>query len=146
MVASSGRIDIDVKRLPLIDLGYHGEMTIPIYRGQLERIATICKSERAIILRLDMRDFNPLGVDAASRKAAVAVWQENRDLFLETIAAEARVVESALTRGVLTAFDWLTSEKGKWPCRQFAAMDTAETWLWEELAAWKAKPPQGARP
>lgn len=135
MESSDGHFSITTTRLPMVDMSFHGALGVEDYRRALDELVRIFKAHPApFIVLLDMRDFNPLKITAAMRKQAAEVWHDNRELYLRVIVAEARVLTNPLTRGILTAFDWLTGT-GKWPCRQFATMSAAEAWLRSKLAS-----------
>ena len=135
MESSEGHFSVTATRLPMVDMTFHGALGVDDYRRTLDALIRIFNAHPApFILLLDMREFNPLKITAAMRKQAAEVWHDNRELYLRVIVAEARVLTNPLTRGILTAFDWLTGT-GKWPCRQFATMPAAETWLRSKLAS-----------
>lgn len=120
---------ITFDRLPLVDIRVRGSLTIESYRDVLRKLAARLREEKPpFTLCVDMREFNPLTVSAKERKQASEEWHVDRELWLRVIVGEARVVHNPLTRGLLTAIDWLTST-GKWPCKQFATMHDAEEWL-----------------
>lgn len=130
-----GGIIITTDRLPMVDIRVRGTLTVATYREQLAYLATVLRREKPpFTLLADMRDFNPFNVSAKDRKEVSAIWHTDRDLWIKVIVGEARVVVNPLTRGLLTAIDWLTST-GKWPCKQFSNMIDAEDWLRERHAA-----------
>ena len=86
---------------------------------------------------LDMRAFDPLRAPAASRRHAANVWKQNVARLQNVTLCEARIVGNELTRGVLTAFDWLTGKK--WPCGSFTSPADAETFLAWHLTSPVAK-------
>lgn len=129
---SKGAITISIERFPIVDVTYHGDMpAIDEYEESFREFALICEAKKPTLWLLDMRKFNPLGVDATTRKAASEVFHRYYRQLRPVSVAEARVTQDRLTRFVLTAFDWLTISN-KWPCSQFAEMSEAEAWLWEK--------------
>lgn len=133
-VSTTGDIARSTTRLPILDVRFCGMPTADNYRHHLEEVTRILQGRSSpIAILLDMREFNPLTVTAQMRKDAAALWHEHRQLMVRSIAAEARVISNPLVRGVMTAFDWLTSTPDRWPCKQFAVVETAETWLREQL-------------
>lgn len=82
---------------------------------------------RTIGYLIDMRAFNPLTAPPAIRTLFAEQFAIHRELIESTTVAEARVVQSIMTQGVLTAVDWLT--KAKFPRKIFTDADKAEQWL-----------------
>lgn len=134
-----GAITIDTSRFPIVDATFVGAITANDYASAFERYTEIARRGEHIVWLIDMRRFDPLKVDAVIRKKAAAVFAANRDPLMRVSIAEARVIESFLTRNVLTAFDWLTGAN-KWPCQQFATMPLAEEWLSESYERKLGKP------
>jgi hypothetical protein len=121
---------------------FRGALTVEEYAEALNELVRIFTTHTPpFILLLDMREFNPLRVNAKMRQEGADIWHKNRDLWLRCALAEARVVVNPIARGMLTAFDWLTN-KDKWPCRQFATMPEAEQWLNESYEAHIKKHPR----
>ena len=89
---------------------------------------------------IDMRRFDPLRAPASKRRHAAEVFKANVHKLRHVTVCEARVVSSELTRGVLTAFDWLTGTK--WPCATFTSRENAERWV--ERRVGSASPIAGA--
>jgi len=133
MRTNHGAILIDDARWPLIDVHFVGDVSKDDYRSAFARYAELAKRGEKVVWLIDMRRFDPLGVDASTRKAAADVFAEHREALMSVSVAEARIIESFVTRNVLTAFDWLTGAN-KWPCEQFATQTGAETWLRDRYA------------
>lgn len=129
-----GSITMSAERLPIVDVKWRGVPTVEMYRAQLNELGELIRRERPpVVILLDMQEFNPFHINASMRKLAADTWHANRELWLRSIVAEARIVVNPLTRGMLTAFDWLTGT-GKWPCKQFGTMAEAEGWLRQKHA------------
>lgn len=127
--SSAGVIVASAGRLPIFDVRFRGLPTLAQYKAMLDDLSRVILSGRPpIVILLDMQEFNPFDINASMRKEAADAWHANRELWLRTIAAEARIVVNPLARGMLTAFDWLTGT-GKWPCKQFGNAADAEAWL-----------------
>jgi hypothetical protein len=133
MRTTHGAILIDDARWPLVDVHFIGTVSTEDYRSAFARYAELAKRGDKIVWLIDMRRFDPLSVDASTRRAAADVFAEHRDALMSVSIAEARIIESFVTRNVLTAFDWLTGGN-KWPCEQFATHHGAETWLRDRYA------------
>lgn len=132
MRTRNGFLTIESRRLPLIDVTYHrtnvqGHL-LDDYREAFEEYARLASQGAPVAYLLDMREFDPLQIDAKSRQQAALIFHDYAGRLRPTSVAEARVITSAITRGVVTAFDWLTNAN-KWPCRQFATPPEAEAWL-----------------
>ncbi|APR87730.1 hypothetical protein A7982_13079 [Minicystis rosea] len=123
---------IDESSWPLVVVTYPEATTGSQYRALFERYVELSKRGDKIGYLIDMRKFNPITAPAALRKIAADTFAEHRDVLVRATICEARVVESPVTRGVLTAFDWLTGQK--WPCHNFTSMDEAERWVRARLA------------
>ena len=133
MRSRNGAIDITTERFPIVDIIYAGPATpIEDFRDAFEEYARIAERKVRVAWLIDMRNFDPLKVSATNRKDAARVFDEFAARLAPVSVAEARVIVSPLTRGILTAFDWLTGTN-KWPCRQYGTMEAAETWLRAEL-------------
>ncbi|HMR06281.1 MAG TPA: hypothetical protein PKA88_10890 [Polyangiaceae bacterium] len=64
---------------------------------------------------------------AAVRRAAAEVFAEHKATLLAATLCEARVAANPISRGVLTAFDWMTGPK--WACKNFGDYAAAEAWV-----------------
>lgn len=110
---------------------YHGPVPTPQeYEEIFQQYARLAEPGQALLWLIDMRRFDPLTADAATRKMAAGVFHRYHARLRPVSVAEARVTEDRMTRFILTAFDWLTIAD-KWPCQQFASLAEAERWLWQ---------------
>lgn len=134
MRTTHGAITIDDARWPLVDVEFVGNVSKDDYRSAFARYAELAERGDKVVWLIDMRRFDPLSVDASTRRAAADVFELHRDALISVSVAEARIIESFVTRNVLTAFDWLTGGN-KWPCEQFATQAGAETWLRDRYAS-----------
>lgn len=132
MRTQHGAMTVSDARLPIVDVAYHSALTLPEYRESFEEYARLAAKGIPLAYLIDMRKFDPLRISAADRREAAAIFREYAPRLLPVSVAEARVISSPLTRGIVTAFDWLTAVN-KWPCQQFATMESAEAWLRAEL-------------
>lgn len=124
---------VDESRWPLVVVTFPSVVTIEMYRALFQQYATLSFRGDKIGYLIDMRRFNPVTAPASLRKAAADVFAANREVLIKATACEARVVESTLTSGILTAFDWLTGQK--WPCANFTTKPDAERWALAKLRA-----------
>ncbi len=136
MQTAHGQITIDDTRFPVIDVAYHqmaGGPRLDDYAEAFAEYERIARRGKPMVYLVDMRDFDPLRIDAGTRRGAAKIFQEKAERLRRVSVAEARVITSPLTRGIVTAFDWLTNAN-KWPCQQFATLESAEEWLRVHLA------------
>lgn len=139
-MSDAGEITRSTERMPILDVAFRGQLTLEMYQHHLDEVQRILETcTPPIVILLDMTDFNPFTVTAQMRKSAADAWAKHKELMVRSIAAEARIILSPLARGVMTAFDWLTSTPGRWPCKQFASRVDAELWLRQRHADVVAK-------
>jgi len=129
----NGSITVSSERAPLLVMTVRGALTVDEYAEALNELVRVftTRTDGPFILLLDMREFNPFRVTPKMRQQGAEIWHRHRELWLRSSIAEARVVTNPIARGLLTAFDWLTTSK--WPCRHFGTMSEAEKWLNGEL-------------
>ena len=120
---------VDDDEWPLVRSEFPNEPTTEGYRRLFEHYATLAQRGGSIAWLVDMRGFNPVTGNAAVRKAAAQVFESHRETLSRVTLCEARVVDGAVVRGILTAFDWLTGNK--WPCANFATAEEARAWIAE---------------
>lgn len=148
MRTTNGFLSIEDRRFPLIDVKYFPIPTsapfMVDFREAFEEYARLSARGVPVAYLLDMTGFNPLVISPSVRKHAAQVFHEYVDRLKPVTVAEARVIVSPVTRGILTAFDWLTSAN-KWPCQQVATMNEGEQWLREMLRR-RTAPGASARP
>jgi hypothetical protein len=82
----------------------------------------------------DFTAINPFRVSPKARKLVAEQVEQRRGLFERFLVAEARVVPHPVTRGFVTAFDWIVGSTFKRPVRNVADLAVAERWVVEELA------------
>ncbi len=124
--------EVDTREWPIVAVRYPKEPTPDGYLALFKHYAELAQRGDSIAWLVDMRDFNPVTAPASLRKGASLVFDEYRDVLTAATLCEARVMTSALARGVVTAFDWLTGNK--WPCVNFANLDEARAWVEERCA------------
>ena len=148
MRTSHGFLSIEDRRFPLIDVEYFPfPASAPVmvdYREAFDEYARLAARGVPIAFLIDMRRFDPLLIGASVRQQAAKVFHEYAGRLLPVSVGEARVIASPLTRGIVTAFDWLTSAN-KWPCQQFGSLNEGEQWL-RELLRRRASAGAAARP
>jgi hypothetical protein len=127
-------ITIQVKRLPIVDVIYQGPLPcLDEYQDAFFEYTQLARRGKPLLWLIDMQRFDPLSVDATTRKGASEIFYRHRDVLRPVSVAEARVTRDKFTRYILTAFDWLTQgNSDKWPCQQFDSMLEAEGWLLEQ--------------
>lgn len=133
MRTRNGALRIEARRLPIIDITYVGDPQIDDMRDAFVEYARLAERGEPLLWLVDMREFDPVRVGAAHRQAVAEIFREHEAVLRPVSIAEARVITNPLTRGVVTAFDWLTGAN-KWPCAQFPNVDEAEAWLRARLA------------
>lgn len=133
MRSRHGALEVGHQRLPIVDVVYDGPPRVDDLRDAFEEYGRLADRGEPLLWLIDMRKFDPLRVTAAERKQAAAIFAVHEKRLRAVSIAEARVITSPLTRGIVTAFDWLTAAN-KWPCQQFGTLERAETWLRGELA------------
>ncbi len=97
------------------------------YRWLFERYVELCERGDGICWLIDFAVVNPLLLGAKARRAGAAIWSEHREALMASTLCEARIVHHPLSRGVLTAFDWVTGEK--WPTGNFETEREALRWI-----------------
>jgi hypothetical protein len=126
------KIVVDDSRVPLITAIFPDSVTIPDYETLFQRYVELSQQHRRLAWVIDMSRFNPVTAPASVRQGAAGVFERHRDTLTKVSVCEARIVQSPLARGVLTAFDWLTPNK--WPCGNFATATEAEAFCRKHLA------------
>ena len=137
MRTSHGLLTVESTRLPIVDIAYHtvvgADDLITDFREAFAEYGRLARRGQPLAYLLDMRDFDPLLAPAAQRRHGAEVYREYVDILRPVSVGEARVITSPVTRGIVTAYDWLTGAN-KWPCRQVASLAEGEAWLRERLA------------
>jgi hypothetical protein len=124
---------IDESRWPLVVVTFPASTTAQQYRDLFKQYVALSQRGDRIGYVIDMRSFNPIMAPAALRKVAAETFAQCRHHLVKATVCEARVVDNALTSGVLTAFDWLTGQK--WPCANFTSMDEGHRWVGARMRA-----------
>ncbi|MGE0326952.1 MAG: hypothetical protein AB7K71_29785 [Polyangiaceae bacterium] len=118
---------LDARRCPLVVVTFPGSVEIEAYEALFEQYARLAAAHTNLAWLIDFRHFNPITAPARVRYASAEVFARYRERLLPSTLCEARVVESMLGRGVLTAFDWITG--AKWPTDNFKRHDDAMRWI-----------------
>ena len=121
------RIELD--RWPIVVVRYPAQPVgmLEGYRWLFERYAEICERGDGICWLIDFAVANPLAIGARMRRAGAEIWSAHREVLTAATLCEARIVNHPLSRGVLTAFDWVTGEK--WPTSNFETEREALRWI-----------------
>jgi hypothetical protein len=127
-------------KLPIIHVEFPAFFEGEEYAQLFERYVQLSEQHPRVAYLIDMRRFDPLRAPADKRRLAAAIFKANVHRLRAVTVCEARVVGNELTRGIITAFDWLTGTK--WPCATFTAVDEAERWIDRRLGS--ATMPVGA--
>jgi hypothetical protein len=125
-------IQIDDERVPLIVVTYPDFITPDDYRNAFIRFRELSTRHPRLAYLIDFRNFDPVRSPAPLRRVAGEIFAEFRNSLARTTVCEARVVLSPLSRGILTAFDWITPYK--WPCANFPTFEEAHRWIERQLA------------
>ncbi|MCA9640430.1 MAG: hypothetical protein KC492_07020, partial [Myxococcales bacterium] len=113
----AGGFAVDSRNAPLVVVSFPASLSVEHYRRLFEHYAELAEKHSRIAWLIEFRAFDPVTAPAAVRRASAEIFAEYRDQLMRSTVCEARVVENTLSRGVLTAFDWLTGSK--WPTRNF---------------------------
>jgi hypothetical protein len=118
---------VSTREWPIVRVDYPPEFTLESYRALFAHFAALAARGDRVAWLIDLTRFDPLGATATQRRLAAQVFEEHRAPLVAGSVCEARVIEGAITRGVLTAFDWLTLHK--WPCTNVATEAEARAWI-----------------
>lgn len=126
---------VDARDCPLIVVTYPDSVDLEAYETLFKEYARLAAAHDRLAWLIDFRAFNPITAPARVRYASAEVFARYRERLLPSTLCEARIVESMLARGVLTAFDWITG--GKWPTENFKCQEDAMRWIksWQIRAA-----------
>ncbi|MEL6545458.1 MAG: hypothetical protein AAFQ82_12580, partial [Myxococcota bacterium] len=80
---------------------------------------------------IDLNDFNPVSAPPTARKAFTDEFERQRAIIEPGTLFEARVITSALARGIVTAVDWVLSRS--YPAKNFSDFDSAYAWAEKTL-------------
>jgi hypothetical protein len=124
-------VDIDSSRLPVVLVTFPEAFSHDEYVALFERYAELCRQHDRIAWVIDFQRFDPVRAPQDLRRAAADVFATYKSQLIRSTVCEARVVQNTASRGILTAFDWLTGKK--WPTQNFATRAAAECWAAERL-------------
>jgi len=130
---STNDFEIDESQRPIIVVTFPAMVSPEAYKELFRQYVSISNRGEKVGYVIDMRRFNPIAAPAAMRRLAAETFAAARPHLVKVTVCEARVVSSAITRGVLTAFDWLTGSK--WPCRNSTSMSDADRWVREQMGS-----------
>ena len=123
----------DESRWPLVVVTFPHSVGVDSCRAFFEQLLAMARRGEKIGYLMDLRKFNPLTAQPALRKLAADTFVDRRPELARVTVCEARVTDGTISRGVLTAFDWMTGQK--WPCENFGSMHEAERWVRAQLNA-----------
>lgn len=139
VAASPGRIDIDSADWPLVRVVYHGDVALDVLRKAAQQYAELaehaCSQNQRLGWLVNLDAFEAHPIDAVKRRGAAEILAEYAPRIARGTFAEARVVESRVIRGVMTAVTWIVRQP--WPIQVFGTVQEAEAWLRERAATAK---------
>ncbi len=117
---------IDESAAPLILVTFPDVATVEEIPALFEAYRRIAAQHPRVAWVVDLRRFNPILAPAKARRAFADNFEQSRAIIESSAVCEARVIESAIMRGVVTALDWLIGHK--YPRRTFATLIAAKDW------------------
>ena len=124
------KISIDDADFPLVVVKFPAGFAERELDELYEKLFAYGRQGFGYVQLLDMMESDPMQMPATLRAHAAKLEATYIARYSATVAAEAYVVESALTRGMLTAFHWLRGA-APWPVKFFSDGDAARAWLLE---------------
>ncbi|MBX3249792.1 MAG: hypothetical protein KF901_21625 [Myxococcales bacterium] len=118
---------IDASARPLVVVRYPTTPTLDGFRAAVDHFVTLAEAGERIAWLIDLRIFDGLSVSAATRRDGARAFESARPTLAKVTICEARVIESLITRGIATAFDWLAGPP--WPVTAVSTMDEARRWI-----------------
>lgn len=118
---------VDSSEFPFVSVQFPKAVVAAGYQKLFEHYVQLCKRGGGIGWLIDFQAFDPVLAPAAVRRAAAEVFAEHKATLLAATLCEARVAANPISRGVLTAFDWVTGPK--WACKNFGDYAAAEAWV-----------------
>jgi hypothetical protein len=129
--ARTGRIEISCDAWPLVRIDYFGDVRLEALREAAQRYAELAERALAegkrVSWLVNLNRFEPRPLDALRRRGASEILSQYTPRIAAGTLAEARVCESTLTRGVVTAVTWVVRQP--WPTDIFATDREAVAWL-----------------
>ena len=125
---------LDESMLPILVVVYPKDPTLEMVDVLFDNYRRLARENDQLAYLLDMRFLDMSSAGASARRHAAELHARYRRELARSSVCEARVVSSALMRGVLIAFDWIKGE-GLWPCETFATREEAIAWIHQKLAA-----------
>jgi hypothetical protein len=125
-----GSIRVDATRWPLFIATFPaGGVLVPDVVAFYANWQSLIEERGAHVSLIDCRAINPLLTPANIRRCAGEEVTKRAELFNRYTLAEARVVDNAVVRGLVTAFDWVTRSTLTVPTTIVATVAEAERWL-----------------
>jgi hypothetical protein len=123
---------VETTGLPVVDIAFHGTLTEADCVGFFATLNEVCTPGQRVATLVDYRGLDPFAMTATVRQSFARAFFDGIDGRRAATLCEARVVDNALTRGFIVAFDWVTGSK--WPCASFPTREEAVAWVNEQVA------------
>lgn len=137
-MATRGNILIDESRRPLIHVSFEGPPSDAEFAAYLERMTRMLELRERTVVVLDGREA---GRTPAKQRRMQAQWlDEQRETLREFSLGTAFVINSSVTRGILTAIFWVSPLET--PHTIVATYEEAEDWAFERLREAGIEPPR----
>jgi stage II sporulation SpoAA-like protein len=124
-----GSIAISHPLWPIVQVRYQGDVTAEMFEAASLRFVELVEQAmaegRGVAWLTDLSSYNP--ATPLLRQGLAKVIIRYRDQIGRGTLAEARVTQSAVVRGILTAIAWLAPQP--WPIRVFESESEAIAWL-----------------
>jgi hypothetical protein len=117
------RIEVDASAIPLVVVVYPSRVNRAELEEAMAHYVALSRRHARIGYLIDFRKFDPVFADADVRREAARIFARHVDDIAPSTVCEVRVVESTLSRSVLTAFDWLTPRR--WPTKNVGTLTEA---------------------
>ncbi len=122
-------IEYDDSEWPIVKVRFLGDTTVDDVDEMYAKIdAAIARGPH--IQWTDLREINPLTIDATLRVRAAEHEKRVIETSPEVVLADVRIVRGAVVRGMLTAFEWV-SGSAPWPVKNVGTPEEAYAWLRE---------------
>jgi hypothetical protein len=124
-------IEINEKRWPLVEMRIHRDVTVEDIDAAYDVLESIAKRGERHAHWTDLREIQPLSISPQLRKRFAERERRLFPLAGSLIVADVRIVDHPITRGLLTAFEWLVGET-PWPVKNVGSDAEAIAWLREK--------------
>jgi len=124
---------IETRAFPVVRITYPALLTDRDVDGYVEALGEVLRRGR-IGTVVDIRALDPKAVGAAERQYLAAAIDRMTAEHPNRLVAEAIVMNSALLRGLYTAYCWVRRD-ASYPSRAFRDVAAAESWVRGQLRA-----------